>query len=131
MKQRSVLPAIVLAIGFGAGIGSARAQEPVTPGAEITVEAPRTVPLDVERSPYTGAAVAVTTLKMPVLYGDLDLTAERDGERLMTRIANVSRDLCKQLDRLHPFNPDPDCARKAAANAAPRAQAAIAAARVR
>lgn len=98
-------------------------------GNVITVEAPRSVPVPVERSPYTGAAVAVTTVKMSVLYGDLDLTTGRDAERLMERIHNVARDACRQLDRMLPLAPDVECAGKAAANAQAIAEATIAAAR--
>ena len=105
-----------------------RAQEAAS-GGEITVEAPRSLPVPVERNPYSGAAVAVTTVRMSVLYGDLDLTTGRDAERLMERIHNVARDACRQLDRILPLTPDEQCAGKAAANAQALAQATIAAAR--
>lgn len=98
---------------------------------EITVEAPRSVPMRIERNPYTGAAITVTTVRMAVLYGDLDLTAPRDADRLMLRVRNVARDACKQLDRLFPLDPDETCIDKAVDNAAPLATAAIAAARGR
>lgn len=124
---RSIVMMLGAAIlGLPAGAALAQAARPDT---EITVEAPRSVPVPVERSPYTGAAVAVTTVRMSVLYGDLDLSSDRDAERLMTRVRNVARDACKQLDRLLPFAPDERCIDKAAANAQPVAQAAIAAAR--
>ena len=100
-----------------------------TAGDEITVEAPRTVPIPVERNPYTGAAIATTTVRMSVLYGDLDLTTQRDSDRLMLRIRNVARDACKQLDRLYPLNPDENCVDRTVENAAPLGQAVIAAAR--
>ncbi|MDX3911166.1 MAG: UrcA family protein [Sphingobium sp.] len=94
--------------------GGAAAQEVGETADVITVEAPRSVPAPVERSPYTGVAVAITTVRMPVLYGDLDLSAPGDAERLMVRIRNVARDVCRELDRLHPLNPDGDCAVRAA-----------------
>lgn len=98
----------------------------------IVVEAPREIPVPVERNPYTGGATAVTTVRMPVLYGDLDLTTAKDADRLMVRINRVAQDLCTQLDRLMPLDtPDPDCVSKAVAHAAPHAQAVIAAARAR
>src|SRR5688572_4271267 len=46
---------------------------------EIIVEAPRPLPAPAERSPYSGAPVAVTTVKISVLYGDLDLSRETDA----------------------------------------------------
>jgi len=112
--------------------GPALAQEGAGEGEAIVVEAPREVPVPVERNPYTGAAVAVTTVKMPVLYGDLDLRTEKDADRLMVRINRVAQDLCTQLDRLMPLDsPDSGCVSKAAAQAAPQVQAVIAAARAR
>ncbi|MFT4026821.1 MAG: hypothetical protein QM676_08485 [Novosphingobium sp.] len=90
----------VLAAGLAASGHGALAQAPDAAKNEITVEALRSVPVPIERSPYTGAAVAVTTVRMSVLYGDLDLAAARDADRLLLRIRNVARDACKQLDRL-------------------------------
>lgn len=110
--------------------GTAAAQD-ARPEAEITVEAPRSVPVPVERSSYTGAAVAVTTVRMSLLYGDLDLSTTRDAERLMTRVRYVARDACRELDRLLPFAPDEACISKTVANAKPLAEAAIAAAQPR
>lgn len=110
-------------------LGSAGVAAAPDAGDEITVEAPRTVPIPVERNPYTGAAIAMTTVRMSVLYGDLDLTTQRDSDRLMLRIRNVARDACKQLDRLYPLNPDENCVDRTVENAAPLGQAVIAAAR--
>jgi UrcA family protein len=119
-----------LAIACFAASGSAAlAQMRDAAQNEITVEAPRSVPVPVERSPYTGAAISTTTVRMPVLYGDLDLTTLRDADRLMLRIHNGARDACIQLDRLYPLNPDDSCVDKAVENARPAAAAAIAAAR--
>lgn len=126
---------IISACGLGlaaiplAASGSAGVAAPPDAGDEITVEAPRTVPIPVERNPYTGAAIATTTVRMSVLYGDLDLTTQRDSDRLMLRIRNVARDACKQLDRLYPLNPDENCVDRTVENAAPLGQAVIAAAR--
>ncbi len=97
----------------------------------ITVEAPRSVPVPVERNAYSGSAVAVTTVKMSVLYGDLDLSAQKDVERLMLRVRHVAREACKALDRLYPLDPDETCTDKAVANATPLAFAVIEAARGR
>lgn len=120
---------MLMATGWSASASMARAQAPDGGQTEITVEAPRAVPVRVERSPYTGAAIAVTTVRMSVLYGDLDLATSRDADRLMLRVRNVARDACQQLDRLYPLDPDETCIEKAVDNAAPLASAAIAVAR--
>ncbi len=120
---------LLMAAGWAASASMARAQTAAGGSNEITVEAPRSVPVRVERSPYTGAAVAVTTVRMSVLYGDLDLATLRDANRLMVRVRNVARDACKQLDRLYPLDPDETCIDKAVDHAAPLASAAIAVAR--
>lgn len=122
---------MLMAAGWAMPATMAGAQTPEGSQTEITVEAPRSVPMRIERNPYTGAAIAVTTVRMSVLYGDLDLTAPRDADRLMLRVRNVARDACKQLDRLFPLDPDETCIDKAVDNAAPLATAAIAAARGR
>ncbi len=98
-------------------------------GPSITVEAPRKAPVPIERSPYTGAPIAESTVRIPVLYGDLDLTRPEDAERLLTRVANVAQDACENLDRLMPFSEDSDCLRKARASGEAAAREAIAAAR--
>lgn len=98
-------------------------------GDTITVLAPRSVPLPTTRSDHTGAPIVTTTVSIPVLYGDLDLALPRDAERLMSRIDSVARDACRQLDRLLPINPDPDCFAKASASGAEAGRAAIASVR--
>jgi UrcA family protein len=107
--------------------GGAIAQETIegASGSEIVVEAPRTVPVPVERSPYTGAAIAVISIKLPVFYMDLDLTTEGDRASLHTRIENVARDACRYLDRMYPLTSDPQCADKAVGRAKAAAIAAI------
>jgi UrcA family protein len=95
---------------------------------EIFVEAPRSASLPRERSPYTGAPIVTSTVRIPVLYGDLDLTRPGDDERLFTRVESVAHDVCEELDRLQPFNPDADCVSKAVASGTASAKAVIAAA---
>jgi UrcA family protein len=92
---------------------------------EIVVEAPRSLPTPPERSPYSGAPVVVTTVRISALYGDLDLSTARGVSRLRTRIGRVAQDACRQLDRIHPFAPDPDCVAKALARTEPALQRAI------
>jgi UrcA family protein len=121
--------ALLLGIVLMGTSGGAMAQTPdAGMGPEIVVEAPRSVPIPAERSPYSGAPIVITTVKIPALYGDLNLAKPADAERLMTRINRVARDACKQLDRLYPFNPDPDCVRRAVASATVAAKSVIAAA---
>ncbi len=54
----ALMAASLAALGDGAFAQSGEATE-----QEIMVEAPRTVPVPVERSPHTGAAIAVTTVR--------------------------------------------------------------------
>lgn len=109
------------------------------PESDIVVEAPRPVPVPtpvpnppasdgVEKSPYSGAPMIVTTVRLPVLYSDLDLKNPADAERLMTRIDRIGQDACKYLDRLYPLNTDPDCFQKSVGKAREAAKEAIAAA---
>lgn len=110
--------------------GSANAQSPADSEEEgIVVEAPRTLPPPPERSSYSGAPIATTTVKIWALHGDLDLKRPADADRLMTRIERVAHDACQYLDRLFPLTPDAGCIDRAIANARPSANAAIAAAR--
>ena len=102
--------------------------EDAAAGPEIVVTAPRSVPVQVERSPYTGAPVLVATVKIPVRFGDLDLKDPASPGRLFTRIRRVAQDACAQLDRLYPLSPDPNCVDNAIADARPAAEKLLAAA---
>ena len=119
-----------LAIAANAAAALAQGSDPAA-AQEITVEAPRSIPGRTEIAPHTGAPVVTTYVRIAVLYGDLDLATERDADRLLTRLANVANSACYELDRLHPFTPDADCAAKAAASSKDAARRAIAAARAR
>ena len=125
---RKVL-AVLLALGVPGGAALAQEADEADESREIIVEAPRSVPLAVERSPYTGAASVISTVRIPVFYHDLDLARPGDDERLMTRVATVARDVCRELDRLHPLAPDTDCVRQAIASGTAAAKVAIAQAR--
>lgn len=116
--------ALSAALVLGLSGGVVRAQD-AGEGSEIIVEAPRSAPLPMERSPYTGAAIVTSTVRIPVFYGDLDLAKPGDGERLMTRVRRVAQDVCKQLDILQPLNPDTTCVNKAIASGTAAAKAAI------
>jgi len=106
------------------------AQTPETDeDSSIVVEAPRSLPDPIERGQHTGAPLAVTTIRMPVLYSDLDLKNPADADRLITRIDRIAADACKYLDKLYPLNPDDDCAKKSVTKAHATAKELISAAR--
>jgi UrcA family protein len=93
----------------------------------ITVVAPRSVTPQVRRSVPDRGSVTVT-VKISVLYGDLNFARPADGARLMSRIRSAARDACRHLDRLYPLVVDKSCVANAVADATPRADALIAAA---
>lgn len=99
------------------------------PMEEITVTAPRVIHEQVDRSHATGAPVERITLTRQVSYGDLDLAKTADAQELKTRVADMAKKACKQLDSLYPLLPkDPECVRKATDSGMEQADAAIAAA---
>ena len=124
-----VAASAMLAVAVLVAAGTSVAQTPETAEeSSIVVEAPRSLPDPIERGQYSGVPLAVTTIRMPVLYSDLDLKNPADAERLMTRIDRIGQDACKYLDKLYPLNPDPDCARKSVTKARTAAKDLIAAA---
>jgi UrcA family protein len=100
--------------------------EAAGPESDIVVEAPRLLPVPPENLPAEPATKALATVKIFVLYRDLDLSRPADAGRLMERIARTAQQACKYLDGLYPLVNDPDCAKRAAATATPAARAAIA-----
>lgn len=100
------------------------AVEAEAPAQEIVVVAPRPVK-DLPKEDGTDSDVLIS-LRMTVLYSDLDLAAEDDRDRLMTRIRSSARDACRYLDRLYPLDPDPDCEDRAVHDAQPQIDAAVA-----
>jgi len=121
---------IAVAIALCCEVGPALAQDgagPPPPPTDIVVVAPRSAPLAGERSPYTGAPIVTTTVSIPVLYQDLDLSRPGDAERLLTRVDRVAQAACLQLDRMFPLSPDADCAARAAEPGRAAARALIAA----
>jgi UrcA family protein len=75
---------------------------------------------------YTGAPIVVTTVRIPALYGDLNLARPADAARLTTRLNRVAHDACAQLDQLYPLIPDEECVSRAVRGANPQVRAAIA-----
>lgn len=119
------LPLLVSAAFLLTGAAAQPAAEDAT--NTITVIAPRAVTPQVRRSVPDRGTVTVT-IKISVLYGDLDFTRPADGARLMARIRNAARDACRHLDRLYPLVTDKNCVANAVADATPRANELIAAA---
>lgn len=95
---------------------------------EIVVEAPRTLPAPrkKKKSVHSGAPSVVATVRMMVLYGDLDLTKPADAERLTARINRTARDACGYLDQLYPLVRDAECVKRAVEGAETAAKAVIA-----
>lgn len=134
MIKRRLSTSLRVAVSMGVaslltGGGAAAQTAEALDGPEIVVEAPRAVPLEGTRSPYTGASTIVTTVRISALYGDLDLADPQDSARLMVRLDRVARDACGQLDRLYPLISDPDCVSRAVSGATVTAKALIAEAR--
>jgi len=95
---------------------------------EIVVGAPRSVsPAPTQRSERSSAAL-IMTVRVSALHGDLDLSGPDRVTRLEPRIERAAQNACRQLDRLLPRGPGPDCFVPAIANARPGVEAAIASA---
>jgi len=105
--------------------------EPVIPESDIVVEAPLLVPVPSENLPTETPTNALASVRIYVLYRDLDLTRPDDAKRLMERVEATARQACGYLDKLSPLDDDSACIARAAASAAPAAKAAIAKAAMR
>jgi UrcA family protein len=129
MMNRTVFAHLTIAALLGATAVANSAQGALAQPAdapEIVVIAPRSLPAPEKPSPYSGAPTVITTVRIPVLYYDLDLKDPDSTPRLMKRIERVAQDACAALDRLYPLNRDADCVDTTVANATPAAKAAIA-----
>jgi UrcA family protein len=98
--------------------------------SDIVVEAPRALPGPKSNranraNRFAGEAQVFATVRVPVMYYDLDLTQPDGARRLMERIHNTARQACSYLDALYPLRPDPECVRNAETKAGPAARAAI------
>jgi UrcA family protein len=137
MNLRGFAMKSVVAVAALSGVHAVAQTPDAQTESDIVVEAPRPVPVPVpnppspaptEKNKYTGAPIILTTVRLPVLYGDLDLKNPADAERLMTRIDHIAQDACKYLDQLYPLNADPECFQKSVGKAKAAAKDAIAAA---
>jgi UrcA family protein len=137
MPMRFTLLALTGAacIALAIRAGAATAGEPVGQAAnppassDIVVEAPRALPRPKRVNRFLGEPEVFATVRVPVMYYDLDLTKPDGESRLMTRIHNTARQACSYLDALYPLRPDTECARNAETKAGPAAHAAIEAAK--
>lgn len=105
--------------------------EPTIPESDIVVEAPLLLPVPRENLPTETPTNALASVRIYVLYRDLDLTRPDDAKRLMERVEATARQACGYLDKLYPLDDGSACIARAAASAAPAAKAAIAKAAVR
>ena len=97
--------------------------------SDIVVEAPRALPKPRRANRFLNEAELVATVRVPVMYYDLDLTKPADEKRLTDRIHNTARQACSYLDALYPLQRDPECVKRAETRAAPAARAAVEAAK--
>ncbi|MGE3691006.1 MAG: UrcA family protein [Novosphingobium sp.] len=110
---------------------SAEAGEPVGQNAnppessDIVVEAPRTLPKPRRANRFLGEPEVFATVRVPVMYYDLDLADPAGAKRLFDRIHNTARQACSYLDTLYPLRPDPDCVERAEDKVKAAAEAAI------
>ena len=75
---------------------------------------------------FSVVSSALASVRIYVLYHDLDLSRPEGARRLMERIDDTARQACGYLDKLHPLDDDAGCIARAAASAEPAATAAIA-----
>ena len=120
--------AALVSLGPQSVAGASEPGEQATTPSEIVVVAPRRISgLDKDEGKQDRAKTFVS-VSVFVVYEDLNLTRPEDVERLMGRIHSVAHDGCAYLDRLYPFDPDPDCERKTFIDAKPQADRVVAAA---
>lgn len=93
----------------------------------VTVTAPRIVKQTIVtgRSYTTGAPIEQTTISRAVHFSDLNLVKSSDDATLKTRVRDAAKDLCAELDKLYPLEPDRSCVRKSIHRAMPQVKAVI------
>lgn len=124
--QRTGLAALILATGAVAS-APALTVETEEIGA-VTVRVQRATEKVVGRT-SSGVPVVSYELGHQVNYKDLDLATTSGADTLKARIREAAKSACADLDSLYPaLAPERDCALKAADDAMPQVNAAIAAA---
>ncbi len=96
---------------------------------EVVVEAPITVRQVGRRN--TGTKIELIELKRRVSYADLDLRKHADVTELETRVETVSKEACKKLFDMSPYNSATEerlCTKKAIDSTEEQVQMAIVAA---
>ncbi len=120
------LVALTTVIGSFVSAGAIAADASVE---EITVRAERATSTQVGRT-SSGVPILEYELSYKVSLEGLDLATESGASALKQRVHEAAKMACADLDRLYPdVEPDRDCARKAADEAMPALNAAVAAAR--
>jgi UrcA family protein len=128
VHTRSLLLATAAAMTF---MTAQAADEKDKMAGRVTVEAERPTTQVVGRS-TTGAPLVEVQLRHVVSYADLELSIPSNAKVLRQRVETAAREVCTDLDRLYPNPVGADsCARKAADNAKPQVEAAIADAQAR
>jgi UrcA family protein len=117
----------LLGVAAFAGIQASAIAQTQDPAAstDIVVEAPRTLPPPKRKSAHSINPSVVATVRMMVLYNDLDLSKPDQAARLLTRIGRTARDACAYLDQMYPLVHDAECVSRAVDGATPAAKAAI------
>ena len=80
----------------------------------------------------TGMPIVQTEVRHHIRFDDLDLATDAGAGALLTRVREVARQGCEDLDKMYaPARPDASCARSAVSKAMLQVNAAIAGAKAR
>lgn len=80
----------------------------------------------------TGIPIVQTEIRHRIRFDDLDLGTEAGAAALLTRVREVARKGCEDLEKMYaPAGPDASCTRTAVSQAMPQVNAAIAEAKAR
>lgn len=110
----------------GAAVDTAANEDVAANDEEIEVTAPRA-----RVRGELGAPLRDVSMSREVSFADLDLTTNDGARTLESRIRSTARNLCRQLDIMHPVKADnsPPCYQTAVNDAMAQAEDAIAQAR--
>lgn len=119
------IAALTFAIIGSTLAGAAALAQPVE---EITIIAPHQVHRKNVGKTTIGAPIEEISLTHHVGYNDLNLTKPEDVETLKTRITDMAKEGCEELDELFPLDKDIDKNRQCVRDATSQAMAQISAA---
>lgn len=78
----------------------------------------------------TGMPIVQTEIRHRIRFDDLDLATDAGAAALLTRVREVARKGCEDLDKMYaPAGPDSSCTKTAVSQAMPQVNAAIAGAK--